>query len=341
MQQRWAFTVEKESSGAARALEAELLRRKDARFKAVVQPDLPAANTWQGLLQKGLQGSKAGGTRSTSTSTSTSGGKRREDLCGADVVQTVGVNLRTRRELGSYLHQKVTECRDRYGCDGEDGDDDEGTTRMRALLCVSGGHPARRLPFLGGRAGILADSADLLREASRCRDTLGSLALGRESLSPGDPFELWCVENPLQAFDGGRLARKLEAGATKVVTQPPLLRDAFLRWFEECDGALGGTLTGTTPDPFLVGVPCITSANSLSFWLEICGVRAQDSEEAMAALGDLRRRQDSMAPRDFDDFCLERTRELVELCKGLPHVSGLHFMPVTAKGYKQLLSLDL
>ena len=89
----------------------------------------------------------------------------------------------------------------------------------------------------------------------------------------------------------------------------------------------------------MVDVPCITSANSC-LWLEICGVRAQDSEEAMAALGDLRRRQDSMAPRDFDDFCLERTRELVELCKGLP-VSGLHFMPVTAKGYKQLLSLDL
>ena len=113
------------------------------------------------------------------------------------------------------MHQKVIECRDRYGCDGEDGDDDEGTTRMRALLCVSGGHPARRLPFLGGRAGILADSADLLREASRCRDTLGSLALGRESLAPGDPFELWCVENPLQAFDGGFSLSKVSLSFTR------------------------------------------------------------------------------------------------------------------------------
>ncbi|QDZ21259.1 hypothetical protein HOP50_05g37880 [Chloropicon primus] len=325
---RWMFTVEK-ASGAARSLESQLVSRKDGRFAAVVQPDLPVSNTWAGLLQRSL------GRTGTWKEASGSGwdGGAEEDMAGVDVVQTVGVNLRTRRELRSYLRAKVEECRDKYSR--------RGSPRMRALLCVSGGHPARRVPFLGGRSGLLADSTDLLEEASRSMEDLGGLALGAPPPSSvaNQPFELWCVENPMLPLDSRRLGLKLESGATKVITQPPLIRGKFQKWFEECDRDLRGSMVGDRADPFVVGIPCITSAKSLSFWFKICGVRPTEGEVAL--MKEFQERQDSLPPEAFDEFCLQHTRGLVELCKGLPNIGGLHFMPVTSKGYKQLLSLDL
>ena len=246
-------------------------------------------------------------------------------------MQTVAVNLRTRGELGPYLRTKVTQCRERFR-EGEGG-------RIGALLCVSGGHPARGLPFLGGSGGLLADSTDLIREAKRDMDHLARLAAPSSSSSSSStppPLDLWCVENPLLGFDARKLESKLESGATKIVTQPPLLRDSSRRWFDQCASSrlFAG---GAASEPFVVGIPAITSTRSLSFWLEICGVSPKDDREASKLLETFQSKEDALSGEDFDRYCLDYVRGILDLARDLPHVGGLHFMPVTPKGYRQIL----
>jgi 5,10-methylenetetrahydrofolate reductase len=329
---RWIYTVEKASGGAARALEAQLLNTpgntgSPHQLRTVIQPDLPVANTWAGLLKKSVDLAKPRQPASAVYDTT---------ALGVDVVQTVAVNLRRKRHLRSYLRQKVADCYQTYG---------QGT-RIKALLCVSGGHPAKQIPLLS--SALFADSADLLREAStslRAKDDDLFLDPSTStSSSPPPPPELWCVENPLLNFNAQRLGRKFDSGATKVVTQPPLLRGAFLDWFEQCERhQLGrmGQEEGGGGNEFVIGIPCITSTNSLLFWFEICGVKVSQSEEATSVLRNFQSKQDSLSPENFDAFCLQWTESQMELAKQLPRVGGIHFMPVTAKGYRQLMSIPL
>ena len=138
-------------------------------------------------------------------------------------------------------------------------------------------------------SGLLADSTDLLKEAYFSLEVLTP-----SSFSAERP-ELWCVENPLLRFDASRLRRKFDSGASRVITQPPLLQHSFLKWFEQCDRTLFGDGTREETDPFVIGIPCITSTNSLSFWFEICGVNVQQNREALGALKDLKDKEDSLS----------------------------------------------
>ena len=305
-------------------MESQLLKQNHA-FRAVIQPDLPASNTWSGLLKKSVDFQwRRPLPKSLHSSKANLGEETGEEFAstlGVEVVQTVAVNVRSRRNLRGYLQSKIAGCHDKYG----------ESAKVRALLCVSGGHPARRLPLLGSH--LLADSADLLREASK-----GITNVEGASDSQQQQPELWCVENPLLNFNGSRLERKFDSGASTVVTQPPLLRGSFLQWFDKFEKEFGGRGGGGN---FVVGIPCITSARNLQFWFDICGVRYQSNREAMELLSQFHESQDMLAAAAFDRFCLQYTESLLQLTRDLPNVCGLHFMPVTAKGYRQLTKLNV
>ncbi|GAQ86207.1 hypothetical protein KFL_002760040 [Klebsormidium nitens] len=190
-----------------------------------------------------------------------------------------------------------------------------------ALLLVSGGHPVRRLPIV--RNFLPMDAVGMLREGHRLKDR-GLLPQG---------VQLWATENPLvNSVDS--LERKLDARAEAIITQPPLLPDSFERWWSEADkrGLVGSTR-------LIVGLPFLSSLRNLDFWLMLTD--ATGSAEAEAVRGkwaDHERRAGDHAGQQLD-FRLQQTRECLRRIESLPGVQGVHLMPVTKRGWRDLLRL--
>ena len=272
------------------------------KFQAVIQPDLPPANTWPGLIKKSVS-------TNSKRKTEVEIGVRDEKIPGhTGIVQTCAVQTKSKWQLKKIIQDNYEDCRSTCGRE-----------EVQALLCVSGGHPVRQLPLMDR---LLPSSCDLLTAANE---------LKQNGLLP-DRLDLWAVENPLLPLNQRRMVRKAEAGASTLVTQPPLLKDHFGRWWEACDKL--GLLENVN---MRVGVPIITSTNNLRFWFAICGVDKE--EKAQALLQTFREREESLPKEAFDRFCDTFTQDMISFSKELPQVSGLHFMPVTKRGYSKILDV--
>ena len=278
---------------SSRSLESRILASR--KFESVVQPDLPSSNTWQGLFARS-RGAPDGDRAAPR------GGLPE----GVGVVQTVAVNRRLGFGLDGHIRHRVAECeRINPG------------SHIRALLCVSGGDPFRKLPLV---SRALPTSCALLSRATRLRDR-GAI--------PRD-VALWAVENPLLALDADRVRRKRDAGATTFVTQPPLLRGAFESWWDLCEQS--ALLEGLG---VVVGIPVITSVRSLRFWLALCDAESTPEAEALLEIFAGHERAYAGDPEGMDAVCAAYVEDMVKWSSQLPHVSGLHLMPVSAKGYRQ------
>ena len=107
---------------------------------------------------------------------------------------------------------------------------------------------------------FLPNSVDLLREASELR------AQGR--ISP--EVQLWAVGNPVIEPDAHRMELKAAAGATVFLTQPPLAWGRFETWMED---ARRRELLGNCK--IIIGLPMLTSATHLQFWMQLCGAAVE------------------------------------------------------------------
>eukprot|EP00897_Mesotaenium_endlicherianum_P000492 jgi/Mesen1/10443/ME000082S09947 len=163
-----------------------------------------------------------------------------------------------------------------------------------SLLLVSGGHPLRALPL--ARHVMPSNSVAMLRAAHQLR--------AQGLLHPS--VQLWAVENPLQ-HTPDRLARKIEAGAECIITQPPLLPDRFQAWWESA--AQQGLLKETR---VIVGLPIISSSNNLAFWMRLTNA---SGPEADMRLAEFKQQEEILAD-----------------------VDGVHFMPVNRVGWEDFAS---
>ena len=83
-------------------------------------------------------------------------------------------------------------------------------------------------------------------------------------ISPDISF--WAVENP-SLNPPSRAERKVDAGATVLLTQPPFVKSKAEKWFEDVH-AMGLSASSS----ILVGIPMATSPGNLEFWLHLCGL---------------------------------------------------------------------
>ncbi|CAI5462284.1 unnamed protein product [Closterium sp. Yama58-4] len=190
----------------------------------------------------------------------------------------------------------------------------EGST-PGALLLLSGAHPMRSWPLVNRL--MPTNSLHMLRDAHRLRSA------GRIPRC----VQLWAVENPITGSIN-RLEQKLEAGAEAIILQPPVVPEAFQQWW--CAAEQRGL---TTAVPMVIGVPLITSARNLAFWMLLTdtkGARA-DAEiarfrQAEEAFESTQRRAGSgiaagMGEVDVDEFRAFRqrwTENYLSLAKQLP-----------------------
>uniref|UniRef100_A0A061R353 Uncharacterized protein n=1 Tax=Tetraselmis sp. GSL018 TaxID=582737 RepID=A0A061R353_9CHLO len=225
------------------------------------------------------------------------------------LVRTVGVQCRSRRELGEHI------LRQAFGND--DGDADQ-IGAANALLCVSGSHPVRQLSIMGR---LLPSSLDTLAMAGEMK-ARGNL--------PGS-LRLWAVENPLLEYDAQRLRRKIEAGAEVVVTQPPLDWDSFQRWADDADRL--GLLEQCQ---LVVGLPMLSSAGNLAFWLQLCGAHSAPwAQSVLKRWSD----EESKGAESFQEWRLQQTVELMQRIGSLPGAAGVHVMPLTKRAREDALAV--
>eukprot|EP00192_Tetraselmis_astigmatica_P011442 CAMPEP_0117670670 /NCGR_PEP_ID=MMETSP0804-20121206/12899_1 /TAXON_ID=1074897 /ORGANISM="Tetraselmis astigmatica, Strain CCMP880" /LENGTH=367 /DNA_ID=CAMNT_0005479029 /DNA_START=330 /DNA_END=1429 /DNA_ORIENTATION=- len=271
-------------------------------FDAEVFPDLPLATTWRSLgnaLMRGQIGNASGFDSKAG----------RKDGTPRWLVRTVGVQCRNRQELKDHIiHQTL-------GI--EDGNADQ-TGQADALLCVSGTHPVRQLSIMGR---ILPSSLDTLVMACKLRE---------EGALPRD-LSLWAVENPLLEKDASRLQRKVDAGAEVVVTQPPLDWPAFEQWFESAQRS--GVLRDCR---LVVGLPMLSSAGNLAFWLQLCG--AQSAPWAAGTLAKWAKAEEAGAEA-FAEWRMSEHMEILRRISQLPHIAGVHMMPLTKRARQDAIHL--
>ncbi len=86
----------------------------------------------------------------------------------------------------------------------------------------------------------------------------------------------------------------------------------------------------------VVGIPVITSVRSLRFWLALCDAESTPEAEALLEIFAGHERAYAGDPEGMDAVCAAYVEDMVKWSSQLPHVSGLHLMPVSAKGYRQV-----
>jgi 5,10-methylenetetrahydrofolate reductase len=82
--------------------------------------------------------------------------------------------------------------------------------------------------------------------------------------------QLWGVGNPVVEQDTARLDQKADAGAEAFLTQPPLAWNSFEQWMED---ARRRSIHDRCR--ILIGIPMLTSAAHLRFWIVLCGAQVQ------------------------------------------------------------------
>jgi hypothetical protein len=82
--------------------------------------------------------------------------------------------------------------------------------------------------------------------------------------------QLWGVGNPVVERHTSRLEQKADAGAEAFLSQPPLDWGNFERWMHD---ARARSLHERCR--VLIGVPMLTSAAHLKFWISLCDAQVQ------------------------------------------------------------------
>jgi len=268
-------------------------------FAAQVYPDLPAAATLQGWARTLLSGGWSDPPLDAGTGAGASAapaGPRRPW-----VVRTVAAQTRS---------LEATVDRLRAAAAGLPGG---ASPPADALLLVSGGDPARRLGLPAWAGGARTDSLALLR-AAKALQAAGDLPAG---------MGLWCVANPLAERGAGRAAEKVGAGASALLTQPPLgLWGPWEAWWADAD-RLGVTRQAAV----VAGLALPTTAAGFAFWLGLAGAgRVSGAGAGALALG-----RAAAAGRGSEAAYQTAIAELNRL-KGMPGVAGVHVMPVSGGG---------
>ncbi|CAI5529433.1 unnamed protein product [Closterium sp. Naga37s-1] len=190
-----------------------------------------------------------------------------------------------------------------------------------ALLLLSGAHPMRSWPLVNRL--MPTNSLHMLREAHRLREA-GQIP---------QCVQLWAVENPLTG-SVDRLEHKLEAGAEAIILQPPVVPEAFQQWW--CAAEQRGL---TTAVPMIIGVPLITSARNLAFWMLLTDAKGGQADAEIARYRQEEERLAGTGVLDVDQFRAFRqhwTEQYLTLAKQLKGASGVHAMPINPRGWKDL-----
>lgn len=286
-------------------------------FIAGVYPDLPVATSWKEIADSFL-GQRRGGGESSRPQTP----KHKHPLSSRWTIQTIAAQCRSQTTLETIMKQTCNNTKNK-NCDNIK------STAADALLLLSGGHPARRLP---GANLLLNDSFKLLKLASYLKST--------EQIP--NTVSLWAVENPLVS-PPSRLKAKVDAGADVILTQPPLLPDQSAAFFEQA--AADGTMERAK---IMIGVPMAPSVGNLDFWLRLADAR--NLPEAEAVLNSFPRQRNTKKNSDSkekekgeDEEYWNRVKEWnVEFIKkslNIPGAAGLHVMPLTAAARKMTMEL--
>lgn len=218
-------------------------------------------------------------------------------------VRTIAGQMR----IPSYLQNQIVNAAKEIHSYGNGG----------SLLLVSGGHPLKKYWPINCH---FPDSFDLLHTAHGFRNS-GLIPSG---------VQLWAVENPLvNSVD--RLEKKIRAGAEAFIVQPPLLPDRFTKWWDEANNR--GLLDITE---VIVGLPLITSSRNFSFWLRLTQATGKEAE---VLLQDFRRADAGESISGKGAFFKTWNLKIIEMVKSLPKVSGMHLMPITSQGWRELAFL--
>ena len=252
-------------------------------FSGEVYPDLPVAASWRGLLR-----AATGGLLDTHIDATT----------GASpcIVRTVGAQMRGRAAVRARMAAAA-------GVDAA-GRPVDGATRPHALLLLSGGHPGRAV-------WAPTTSLDMLAEASAMRE---------DGLLPRD-VALWAVANPLLE-PPSRAAAKVEAGASVLLTQPPLAWGAWAGWWRGVEEA------GVPARAAIVaGVALPPTPSALRFWVALAGAGGVAGVSDAVAAFDAA----AAAGRGATHARVSAAETLARLA-ALPGLAGVHVMPVTKGG---------
>jgi len=288
-------------------------------FIAGVYPDLPVATSWKELADSFLGQRGGGGSSRPQTPRHNQLQPHHPSSSSSRwTVQTIAAQCRSQETLETLIKQTCnsTNTNSNY-------------TSADALLLLSGGHPARRLP---GANLLLNDSFKLLKLASYLKSTQ----------QIPNTVSLWAVENPLVS-PPSRIKAKVEAGADVVLTQPPLLPDQSASFFEQA--AADGTMEKAK---IIIGVPMAPSVRNLDFWLRLADAR--NLPEAEAVLNSFPRQTNNNGGDGKEKGGAEEEEEYwntvkewnVEFIRGslkIPGVAGLHVMPLTAAARKMTMEL--
>lgn len=90
-----------------------------------------------------------------------------------------------------------------------------------------------------------------------------------------------------------------------------------------CRAAL---LPFSSQSQLVVGIPMVSSAGNLDFWLRLCGARGlPEAEELLSAFP----RQGDLGKPAFEAAVKQWNADFIQRVLDLPGVAGLHVMPLT------------
>ncbi|CAI5504022.1 unnamed protein product [Closterium sp. Naga37s-1] len=274
------------------------------------------------------------------TSSTTGSQTTRKDPDGSVAAQvvsqvlTVAAQVKTTEAVRQQMVEKAVQV-----AGGREG------SSPGALLLLSGAHPMRSWPLVNRL--MPTNSLHMLRDAHtlraagqipQCKCSIAYCCMNGEF---GDVSEtnslhmlrdahrlraagqipqcvqLWAVENPLTG-SVDRLEQKLEAGAEAIILHPPVVPDSFQQWW--CAAEQRGL---TTAVPMIIGMPLITSARNLAFWMLLTDAKGVQADAEIARF---RRAEEQVAGTgvvDVDQFRAFRqhwTEQYLSLAKQLTGV---------------------
>lgn len=166
-------------------------------------------------------------------------------------------------------------------------------------------------------------------QANACSDADGSSS---------DGLLLLAAENPNEKEGNtASICMKRDAGVDCIVTQPPLCRRAWNAWVEAIQRQ-------QISIPILVGTACLTSSQSVRFWLQMCNIEHENEDgtgngsgsdvaELLNSVPEQRASEHAKIQSAFDSIECARDRMKQLAPNG---AIGMHCMPVSPLGYRSL-----
>ncbi|GAX74383.1 hypothetical protein CEUSTIGMA_g1831.t1 [Chlamydomonas eustigma] len=317
------FILSLERAVGLHALGSDEELRASGAFSAEVIPDLPIATTWGALARASAswftagselkqQSNKKDGPSSHQPVLAVSQLKAELSSVVTSRVNTVAVNLRSMAEVERRMIEASTSS-------ASDQPHIKADSSSAALLLVSGSHPLRTLP---GVNRLLPSSVDALRAAKKLKS---------RGLIPG-ATQLWAVANPNLERDASLLEKKVEHGATTILTQPPFDMAAFEAWLTDVERR-------GLPDHavnILVGMPFISSPGNLAFWLSLAGCSGRPAcQQLLAGFQRAAAAAAGIAGKpQLHAYCAQYNADLLTQLCSRTGVAGFHVMPITASSKK-------